>query len=411
MAWHVARWGDDPWSRGSWTALAPGGSPAHRAALGTPVDGRFVVAGDATNPLAPSMTHGAFDEGVRAAHWAAREVGARRVLVVGAGFAGLGAARTLHDLGLDVTVLEARDRIGGRAHTVTVGGVPVDVGAAWLQQGPTNSLGRLADRWGLPTVPTDFGAPLSAAPDGPVGDVPAALAALAAAAAVSAPAASLADVLAAHLATLDADQWRAARHAVDLDLDLENGGPHDRLSAHTVFAEPGVGVGDRWLVDGYAALLERLADGVDVRLQRPVERISWHHQGVDAVTIDGARFDADCCICTIPTWLLDRIDLAPGLPPGHLDALSFLTVGVVEKVVLRFDERWWPVSPSGYLRWYDSPASWGEWLDLTDGCGRPTVAALIAGDAVARRHHGHDDASVALAVYDALAEWTRSLGG
>jgi monoamine oxidase len=408
IAWHVARWGDEPFSGGSWSALAPGGTPAHRAALGTPVGGRFVVAGDATNPLAPSMTHGAYDEGVRAAHWAAREAGASRVVVVGAGFAGLGAAHTLRELGVEVIVLEARDRIGGRAHSVDIGGVVADAGGAWLQQGPTNSLGRIASSLGLRTVPTDFHSPLAAAPDGPVGDVALALAAIAAAAARSAPDASLAEVLEQHLATLSPPELRTARHAIDLELDLENGGPHRRLSAHTVFVEPGVGVDDRWLPGGYRDLLDHLATGVDVRLQHPVQRIAWGPQRVEVVS-RGDHFEADCCICTIPVWLLPGIELAPGLPAAHLDALDHITVGVVEKVILRFEERWWPVAPSGYLRWYDSPASWGEWLDLTDGVGVPMVAALIAGDAVRRSHHGHTDAEVAAMVAEALAAWAMAV--
>jgi monoamine oxidase len=409
IAWYVARWGDEPFSRGSWSALAPGGTPAHRTALGTPVDGRFMVAGDATNPVAPSMTHGAYDEGVRAGLWAAHQVGAKRVLVVGAGFAGLGAASTLRDLGVAVTVLEARDRIGGRAHSVDVCGVVADAGGAWLQQGPTNSLSRVASQLGLRTVPTDFHAPLAAAPDGPVGDVAGALASIAAVAARSAPDASLAAVLDSYLVTLSPSERRTARHAIDLELDLENGGPHHRLSAHSVFAEPGVGVDDRWLPGGYRQLLDHLATDVDVRLDRPVQRIAWNADGVTLVS-GGDRFDADCCICTIPVWLLPEVDLSPGLPAAHLDALSHITVGLVEKVILRFEERWWPVAPSGYLRWYDSPASWGEWLDLTDGVGVPTVAALIAGDAVRRVHHGRTDAEVAMAVADALGAWALAVG-
>ena len=177
IAWHVARWGDDPWSAGSWTALAPGGTPQHRAALGEPVDGRFIVAGDATNPVAASMIHGAYDEGLRAARWAIDVVQAQRAIVIGAGFAGLGAARTLRDAGLDVTVLEARDRIGGRVHTVSLAaGVVADAGAAWLQQRSTNSLARLAEKLGLATVATDFHSPLASAATGPIGDVDTALA-------------------------------------------------------------------------------------------------------------------------------------------------------------------------------------------------------------------------------------------
>jgi monoamine oxidase len=359
-----------------------------------------VLAGDATNAEAPSMTHGAFDEGVRAARWAVRS-GAHSVVVVGAGCAGLGAARTLVDAGVKVTVLEARERIGGRAHTVSLGGgVVADAGGAWLQQGATNSLGALADSLGLATVGTDFHDPCAAAFDGPVEGVDLAWSQLRAAAAAAPLSASLGDVVSTYLPTLHASAARSARMVLSAEIDLENGVEHDRLSAHSVFDEPGVGAGDRWLVGGFIQLLRYLADGVDVRLDTPVRRISWSDAGVD---VDGLR--ADCCICTIPVWLVPSLDLSPGLPPAHLDALAHLSVGVVEKVVLQFDERWWHRCRSGYFRWFDSPTSWGEWLDLTDGVGVPTVAGLVAGAAARRLHHGVDDAEVALDAARALWRW------
>jgi monoamine oxidase len=398
--WHVARWGDEPFSRGSWSALAPGGTSADRAVLGSPIDGRLVLAGDATNPVAPSMTHGAHDEGVRAARWAIDEVGARRVVVIGAGFAGLAAARLLHDAGVSCTVLEARNRIGGRAHSVALGGAVADAGAAWLQQYPTNSLARRAEQLGLTTVSTDFHAPLAAAAGGVVGDVPAALARIATVAVAAEPGASLAEVLPAHLESLSPADRLAARHAVDLDIDLENGVSHDRLSARMVLEEPGVGVGDRWLPGGYGQLQAHLARALDIRLSSPVRRIEW---GANFVQVDDLK--AECCICTIPVWLVSELDLVPGLPPTHRAALAKLSVGLVEKVLLCFDERWWPADGNGYLRWYDDPATWGEWLDLTDGAGRPMVAALIAGDAVRRRHHGRDDREVAMDAAGALRRW------
>jgi hypothetical protein len=84
-------------------------------------------------------------------------------------------------------------------------------------------------------------------------------------------------------------------------------------------------------------------------------------------------------------------------------------VGVVEKVILRFEERWWPHDRNGNLRWYDTPASWGEWLDLTDGVGEPCVAALIAHEGVARLHRGRSDADIADDVSTALARWAEAL--
>jgi monoamine oxidase len=53
-----------------------------------------------------------------------------RVVVVGAGIAGLAAASRLRRAGIPCVVLEARDRVGGRLHTVDLAGVPVDLGGS-----------------------------------------------------------------------------------------------------------------------------------------------------------------------------------------------------------------------------------------------------------------------------------------
>ena len=71
------------------------------------------------------------------------------VAVIGAGVAGLGAARVLADAGVDVTVLEARERIGGRTHTVEVAGRAVDAGAAWIHGLDGNPMGELAAEVGV----------------------------------------------------------------------------------------------------------------------------------------------------------------------------------------------------------------------------------------------------------------------
>jgi monoamine oxidase len=128
--------------------------------------------------------------------------------------------------------------------------------------------------------------------------------------------------------------------------------------------------------------------------------VRWDSRGV---MVDELR--GDCCICTIPAWLVPTLDLQPGLPTAHRAALAHLSVGVVEKVILRFDERWWPHDDNGYLRWYDTPATWGEWLDLTDGVGQPCVAALIAREGVARLHRGRSDEDIATDVAATLASW------
>src|SRR3954453_21098252 len=71
------------------------------------------------------------------------------VVVVGAGAAGVGPARTTGELGLDYVVLEAMDRIGGRAYTDSeTFGVPWDRGCHWLHSADVNPMRGLADQYG-----------------------------------------------------------------------------------------------------------------------------------------------------------------------------------------------------------------------------------------------------------------------
>ena len=72
-----------------------------------------------------------------------------RALVVGAGVSGLTAARRLRLLGWDVVVLESRDRIGGRTHTIDLAGHPLDLGASWIHGPVGNPLMAYLDQAGL----------------------------------------------------------------------------------------------------------------------------------------------------------------------------------------------------------------------------------------------------------------------
>lgn len=403
VAWAVSRWSADPWSRGAWTGLLVGGTGADRARLAEPVSDRLVLAGEGVHPTRPAMVHGAYESGLTAAgHLLAAGRPGERVVVVGAGVAGLAAAGELHRHGRRVRVLEARGRLGGRVHSVDLGGVTADLGAAWLQQYPGNSLAALARGCGLPVVATDFTDPLTLSADGRVQGAPAALDALARTAHALTAAADrpVAEVIAAHAAGLDAASRRTLAYAVDAGVIPESGLDLRLASARGVFSEPGVGEGDRWLPGGLGTLVAHLADGLDVVLDRPVAQVRPRANTVAMAGSWGA-LHADRVVLAVPLAVLSA--LAVDLPVGHRAALARIGTGRAEKVLLRYPERFWPVSPGGYLWWGESADTWCEWADLTDGLGQPVLALLAAGDAATALHSpARTDAEIAARAHAAV---------
>src|SRR3954468_9701513 len=79
-----------------------------------------------------------------------------RVIIVGAGWAGLTLANALRNAGVEYVLLEARDRIGGRAHTALLDGVPVDLGCSWIHQPyGGNPMAKFADQSGVRQINAD----------------------------------------------------------------------------------------------------------------------------------------------------------------------------------------------------------------------------------------------------------------
>ena len=281
-----------------------------------------------------------------------------KVLVIGAGIAGLSAAWHLTQAGIDATVLEARDRIGGRVWTSRdFADIPVEFGAElihgrgaeintwqwirklnlrtwhwnklddsmirteegdWLSMGEARAQSAELDvtrSWELgdvdkPRDDEDLGSYLRR-----IGFSDAQL-----------------RYVQRSFANAEGDSMRnlnAAAHLQALTPPDSSRGPRG--------VEEG-DYSDHRILDGYDAYYSQLAAGLDVRLETVISQIDWS-DGVQARADSGEVYAADAAVITLPLGVLQagRVQFAPRLPKHKLEALARLRMGPVIKLVYQFD--------------------------------------------------------------------------
>ncbi|SHJ78739.1 monoamine oxidase [Roseomonas rosea] len=256
------------------------------------------------------------------------------LLVVGAGAAGIAAAREAWSLGLSVRVLEARGRVGGRALTGHALGAPMDFGATWLHAAQSNPLVPLAEAAGLSLFDHD------SVRDSRVwmGDR-------------WAGPREMREYEAAERAWHAAVRLAARRPGLSLAEAAPRGGFWDATLTH--WEAPVISAAEAGEIDladylatllngtnllpreGCGHLLGVLAHGLPVTLEAPVERISWSGRRVRAEGRFGT-LEAGAAVVTVSTGLLaaEAIRFDPALPEQVLAAAHDLPMGLLSKVGL-----------------------------------------------------------------------------
>lgn len=263
-----------------------------------------------------------------------------RTVVIGGGAAGIAAARRLYDAGREVLLVEASQRLGGRAHTVDLAGHPVDLGCGWLHSAKRNPWTGIAARQGF-TV--DRASPKWDEQWRDLGFPPADRRAsgeawarweAAALAATDGP-----DRPLSAFTTAD-DPWRPMIDAIS---GYANGAHLDQVSLHDWAAYENASTEDNWAVrEGYGALIAGHARDVPVRLDTPVTRIDHRGRtlrlGTPAGTIEAVQV-----IVAVPTTVLASGALAFDPPlPAKQAAADALPLGLADKVFLHVADPPWP---------------------------------------------------------------------
>jgi monoamine oxidase len=336
----------------------------------------------------------------------AAETAAPDVVVIGAGGAGLTAAKELLRTGASVLVLEARDRAGGRAFTDTSLGPPWDRGCSWLHASDVNPFVGYAREQGFEPFVDEYprhlyrdthrlsGAETAGyrAVDERIGrelgeagrrglDIPAEAALTQA---------TLADPW-YPMAMAGMTAWEGIEPANFSALDQFH------------FVEQG---DDMLVAKGYGALLAHYARDVPVRLRTPVTRIRWGARGVAVETPSGA-LNARIAVVALPSPVIatGAVIFSPHLPAEVLQAHHDLPLGLMNKVALRFRRN---VFPSGRTEFWR--------LRRDDGRGMSYLTRLwdsnvCVGMSAGRLAHELEAAGEAAAIEHALGELTAMLGG
>jgi polyamine oxidase len=323
-----------------------------------------------------------------------------RMIVIGAGFAGLAAANALAHAGIDVLVLEARDRIGGRAWTADVAGVPVDLGCSWIHTPDGNPMKRWADQVGVGVFPfgqNDEIIPNLSGYDAATGwlgdsDLLDALVqtvlfedALPELRAAFPPGTALEPAIVRYLdeiAMLEGDRRRRADFAISFLAEqiCASSTSEESLASYLNSGIAYEGE-DVFPIGGYTRLVEPMGRGLDIRRGDAVRAVSFDSSGVAVTTARGKTHRGSHVLITLPLGCLKAgaIEFTPRLPVEKSRLIERMGFGHFEKVALHFPEAFWLVERDHFLYLSEERLEYPLWLDLSRVVGEPTLAMLSGG--------------------------------
>ena len=267
------------------------------------------------------------------------------IVVIGAGAAGIAAARRIQAANRKVIVVEAADQIGGRCLTDSATfDVPFDRGARWMHNPDTNPIIKLARAAGLEIVTAPSGQKIRIGRrNARSGETEEFLATLVKANRAIDDASRRADISCAAALPKDLGDWMGA---IDFTLgasfagkDLKDFSAVDKIRAadrNTVFA----------CRQGLGTLIAKLGGEIPVALSTPASRVSWSNRDVTVETPSG-KIAARAAILTVSSNVLTAggIKFAPDIPKRTLDAASKLGLGSYDHIALQM-----PGNPLGLSR-------------------------------------------------------------
>uniref|UniRef100_A0A670IEK9 Flavin-containing amine oxidase domain-containing protein 1 n=1 Tax=Podarcis muralis TaxID=64176 RepID=A0A670IEK9_PODMU len=337
----------------------------------------------------------------------------KSVIVVGAGPAGLAAARQLQNFGIKVLVLEAKDRIGGRVwDDKTFKGITVGKGPQIVNGCVNNPVALMCEQLGIkmhkigekcdliqeggritdPTIDkrmdfhfnsildvvADWRKDKNQHQDIPLGDKIQEIYKVF----IQESGIQFSDleekVLQFHVSNLE--------YACGSNLHEVSARSWDHNEFFAQFA------GDHALLNsGYSTIIEKMAEGLDIRLKVPVRSIDYTGEEVQVTATDGTLWKAQKVLVAVPLTILQKgaILFNPALSERKMKAINSLGAGVIEKIALQFPYRFWDSKIQGADYFGHVPPSsskrglFSVFYDMDPQRKCSVLMSVVTGDAVA----------------------------
>lgn len=404
LAFARSAWTTDPFSLGAASFTPVGVQKSVRVSLAQPVVDRVFFAGEATDAEQPGTLDAALRSGRRAAAEIRVAAGpGERIAIIGAGLSGAAAVSSLAGADLEVTVFEARERVGGRILSFVdekAWPFPVQLGG-WLHSAQDAE-------WIEQMSALDIRSATLASSEWRSGDgVVEPASAEAVASAVLAAQELPSDVsLAQALTDAGSDLDDPALVALLAAISAGAGADAEELSSWfppaPPAAEPIAPLAD------LDAVIRDLLGEARVSLSSPIARIVYDDAGVSLAMATGESLSFDRVIVTVPLGVLqsEGVEFSPALPFGHRGAIASLGMGRIETVWLRLDE---PLLDSEAAIWHvvGGDALIRSWMNLAPVTGEAVLVGVVGG-AAAEEFAALDDDGVLEAAIASLAPFMQA---